>query len=1544
MAIDKVVVPVEVSSNGTTDKEIQKANALKAAYDRVKAAAKQEGTPGSRAAAKYSSGGIMTDDEYNTAKGITGTGASARDFAKQAQGLGGLVRLYATWAANIFAAGAAFRALSEAADTTNMINGMNQLGAAAGRSLGSISKSIVEVTDGAISLRDAMEATTKGAAAGLSTTQMGQMAEVAKKASQSLGIAMPDALSRLSRGISKLEPELLDELGLYTKLDKATQDYARSVGKSTTSLTDFEKRQAFATAVLKEGLDKFAAVDTAANPYDKLLASSKNLAQSGLELLNKVLGPIANLLSTSPTALAAVFASIASMIVSRAIPAVGQFRAGLHAAAEEAAKTAERFKSSFGDEFQTRLERRFKIPDLEADLKKAEMSLSRLTAPKKLPGSVSLLASGSDVDKKTLDNVTEALERRNKLIETGMRGSRKASESQIEAAKEESRYIGAAINAYEKRQALIQGQEKLQTVTDKPLSRFDPEVIALKKYQQLRDAAAKSELVYNAAQNAQIVGVRNSWALLNQEISEKGLKGFAKFSTQVSGGLAAIGSRITGIIGAFGMWGQVIAAGAAAIGILDNFASKANKELDNFNKSLDNTDEAATNLDRTLMFLSKNKGMTSEGVAAVATAYNELSQALTTSADKATEFIAKAEGWDKFKQSFKSIFKMDVGSELAKDISTRVSKAIDLADTSEAKTKFTEKLQETFGGETNIQKIVGTDEDKARTILKLFQEYAKEIGNSASRMTELRSSLDQTLKVSQDLSNSFMPSDNLGKFGMAMFDVSRKMEASMGKPLEQFRELNDIVKDTSKMALFGDIGKELSNAAPAIQMLGERLASTEASIASYKVDLAKAEKDLKWSEDISTISDRTVELRNKVKALREAISHLNGVDAELQSGATKYADLFKRAQIEAATKGADLISASIHMAFEKSALSLERSRATGWTGAGAAASELKVSLAEISLQEKQINAQIDNTRALKDLTLKLEEDSLARKQQEETDIKKKAQIGEQLQVVQTQRAMLGAGYTYKEFANLAKDKTVSDTGRQAAAGMMQFGAQMASSQAQLNDLKTQAQIKKEEAARKEIQEKLNEYVQGEYTTRKNQLTTEQSRLQTMSQITSGLTTQYDIALADNKLEQMDLDNQKAAMEYAAKYLELLSRSGTEKERANLVARESDRIADGVNKRAIETQNKEKLVIEDKYLAEKTFRENQFQTSQQALQFTEQMIGLNKEYSQLQNSLGLITDQQAESERKALDVLALENSYKLESLRIEKDRADKAAEYQLKLSQAPAGTDTSKIKEAQTASENFYKTQKDNLDIVTQKKRDTLALDQSMSDKMKGFAKIVEDAFNNMADAIVEWARTGKLSGKDLFNSLIADLLRYEMRAQMSSLYKGMGGLGGILGAFGFRTGSSAPSQTMFMNDAGGMELVGSLGFANGGVFDAGLQKFAKGGMFTNSIVTSPTLFKFAQGTGLMGEAGPEAIMPLKRDANGNLGVRAGSQQGGDVSVVVNNYSTAQATTQETQDARGNRRIEVVIGEAAAGEMSRPGSNTQGAMRSTYGLAPQLIRR
>lgn len=111
--------------------------------------------------------------------------------------------------------------------------------------------------------------------------------------------------------------------------------------------------------------------------------------------------------------------------------------------------------------------------------------------------------------------------------------------------------------------------------------------------------------------------------------------------------------------------------------------------------------------------------------------------------------------------------------------------------------------------------------------------------------------------------------------------------------------------------------------------------------------------------------------------------------------------------------------------------------------------------------------------------------------------------------------------------------------------------------------------------------------------------------------------------------------------------------------------------------------------------------------------------------------------------------------------------------------------------------------------------------------------------------------------------------------------------------------------------------------ATGGVYGGGesYRAFARGGAFTNSIVTEPTNFRFAKGggfgLGLMGEAGPEAIMPLKRAADGSLGVSAEGFGGGGtvvaMKVVVNNYSSEKVEAKESQGEGGERQLEITIG-------------------------------
>lgn len=121
-------------------------------------------------------------------------------------------------------------------------------------------------------------------------------------------------------------------------------------------------------------------------------------------------------------------------------------------------------------------------------------------------------------------------------------------------------------------------------------------------------------------------------------------------------------------------------------------------------------------------------------------------------------------------------------------------------------------------------------------------------------------------------------------------------------------------------------------------------------------------------------------------------------------------------------------------------------------------------------------------------------------------------------------------------------------------------------------------------------------------------------------------------------------------------------------------------------------------------------------------------------------------------------------------------------------------------------------------------------------------------------------------------------------------------------------------------------------------FNTGLNStlgFAKGGAFTNGIYDSPQLFAFANGGtfGVMGEAGPEAVMPLTRGPDGSLGVaNFGGGDGGQQIVNVNiiNNSDSQVSTQQRQGSNG-MEIDVMIDQMVANNISTPGSRTSQAM-------------
>ena len=278
-------------------------------------------------------------------QGVIQTANGTKNFSKLAQTINGgggtsLVGAYATLAANVFAATAAFSALSRAAEFKALEEGLSILGSQSGVTLSVLSQGLRDVTGGALSMEQAMRGAALGASGGFGGPELEGLAKIAKGASITLGRDMADAFDRLTRGAIKLEPEILDELGIMVRLDDATEVYAASLNKTAGELTQLERRQAFMNAILVQGEAKFGSIadQVDSTPYQKLGATFSDLTKNIFVFVNEILGlnVVVSFLAENTGVLFGVMLAFGSTIAGQMLPGLAQMAGNAANAANEA--------------------------------------------------------------------------------------------------------------------------------------------------------------------------------------------------------------------------------------------------------------------------------------------------------------------------------------------------------------------------------------------------------------------------------------------------------------------------------------------------------------------------------------------------------------------------------------------------------------------------------------------------------------------------------------------------------------------------------------------------------------------------------------------------------------------------------------------------------------------------------------------------------------------------------------------------------------------------------------------------------------------------------------------------------------------------------------------------------------------------------------------------------------------------------------------------------------------------------------------------------
>ncbi len=197
------------------------------------------------------------------------------------------------------------------------------------------------------------------------------------------------------------------------------------------------------------------------------------------------------------------------------------------------------------------------------------------------------------------------------------------------------------------------------------------------------------------------------------------------------------------------------------------------------------------------------------------------------------------------------------------------------------------------------------------------------------------------------------------------------------------------------------------------------------------------------------------------------------------------------------------------------------------------------------------------------------------------------------------------------------------------------------------------------------------------------------------------------------------------------------------------------------------------------------------------------------------------------------------------------------------------------------------------------------------------ADLIKGTFSSLETSLLDFTKKGTLDFAKFTQGVLDDLLKIIIR--MSIIQPIANGLLGVVST-DQASGGIGSQPTNHLHASPGE-------FAKGGAFSGGVQYFAGGG-----VVGSATAFQYGGKLGVMGEAGPEAILPLKRGSSGDLGVKASITP---VTININNNAQADIKSSETTGPGGERMIEVLITNKVRDGLA--GGSYDKIMQSSYGL-------
>ena len=769
-------------------------------------------------------GGQQFDNYGRKMRGAADMSSNAtKNFSKMQQnieggGSGGLVRAYALLAANVFALSAAFGILSRAAQVDTLIASMEQLEIVSGKSIRGVARDLQEASGFGMDFANSLRSTSLALSAGFENKQIMELGEVARNAAVSLGRNLPDALDRIFRGVIKVEPELLDEIGLFVRVNEAASKYASSLGVSVGSLTEFQRRQAFANEAIEQGQNKFEAfADVPIDPFAKLATTFSDITQNVLTFLNKGLGPIVNFISENKIIFGQIFLAVGTVLLRMVIPAMGQFTlqvaANAEAQREAAAEAVTQSEMKISQLRQESVElEKLKRAKLEAEL-----------ADKKLKDKPVQLKVRGRAKSRDLENALQkelSIENRKRVVTqriadlTEKRGRKQREQNEqaqkeLQILREELRII-KQIEASEER---IQGGGREISMKDNQL--------AAQVQRAAQKSLIKADAIAGVVATAELEGMRAGFGAVGDSIAVAGAKAqaagikfgiFDKILLGLQGTAGVVAVKIQSLMMTFmpfitaimiaipilTMIAKAIGFFGEAQGKLKEANSEASESLEMFTKKLDHANEQLQKFRADKNF----KGITDATLA--------LKEATLSTIQSLEQQIAAFDEYRENTNFFVQVINAEVSDLFGDTAQQKIEDNIDdfIAELKRGGGELTEEMQKLVDKLQRREDFffgIGTE-----GIRKEILERAR---IEAEGFKSIKSAIDGARDSAREFSDSLITKTQVDKPLASFKQINTNIKSTLLTEKERKELLDEIVNDNAVLALLTQDQKDTLEAA-----------------------------------------------------------------------------------------------------------------------------------------------------------------------------------------------------------------------------------------------------------------------------------------------------------------------------------------------------------------------------------------------------------------------------------------------------------------------------------------------------------------------------------------------------------------------------------------------------------------------------------------------------------------------------------------------------------------------------------------------------------